>query len=200
MYAQAVFPDRWRCAGIRLAPHTLGHALLLQRLGNPAAGRPANVPAELGTGHTAQAAHICSGPWQRAVRRLDGRIERLWMAWAASRIARRGPERASEELWAYLRAAWPVIQWWSPGSGRTRALGAELIHILVNRQRDMGLSLEAALAVPLAVAHWDAAAAAEREGALTIQRASEARLMEEYDRLVAGGSLPRPGTVIHRRN
>lgn len=198
MYSRAVFPDRWRCAGIPLEAHTLGHALLLQRLGSPCAGRPPESPLEIGTGHIAQAAHICSGPWQRAVRRLDGRVERLWMSWAALRIQQSGLDQARADLWAYLRDAWPVISWWSQPTARTRALGAELLHILVNRQRDMGLSLEAALSVPLAVAHWDAAAAAEREGALTLQRAGEARLLEEYDRLMGSGALPRPGTVIQR--
>lgn len=183
-----------------LARHTLGHALILQRIGSPLAGRPGMPRPVVGVGDIAQAMQVCSGPWERTHARLDTFREWLWMHWAALMIRRQGPQQAAADIWAYLADAWPTIRWWNPEGSRPRSLGAELLHILLMRQREFGLSLRAALSVPLAVAHWDAAAVAEREGGVTIRRASDDRLLTEYDHLIAAGALPLPGTIVNRRN
>lgn len=196
-YSAAVFPDRWRCAGIPLATHTLGHALLLQRLGNPFAARP--LPAGAGRlGDIAQAVLICSRPWSKARELIDTRAERWWLAWRSITIRRHGIEKSSAELSAYLTQAWPVINWWNPTESRSRALGAELLHILINVQRRLGATMEGALSVPVAIAYWDAAAEAERSGAISIRSAQDEVASQIYDDLMSRGLLPKPGTVIAR--
>lgn len=196
-YAAAVFPDQWRCAGVALRTLTLGHALLLQRLGNPFAARP--LPGGTGRlGDVSQALMVCSRAWSEARDMIDTRAERWWLAWRAITIRHHGIEKADAELSAYLTHAWPEVNWWTPTDGRTRALGAELLHILVNVERRMGLSLEDALGVPVAVAYWDAAADAERSGAISLRSEADEAMSRAYDDLTARGLLPKPGTVINR--
>jgi hypothetical protein len=181
-----------------LARHTLGHALLLQRLGNPLAGRPQETLQTVPAGDLLQALMVCTRPWESALRMIDTRWERWWMAWNLRRIAQRGPEKAAEDLHAYRLAAWPKIEWWTQSDGKMRTLGADLLQILVGYQRRTGLTLQQALDVPMAVAHWDAAAEAERSGAITIRSERDQTLADHYDRLNALGALPKPGTVIGR--
>lgn len=195
-YAQAIFPDRLRCAGISLATHSIGHALLLQRLGNVYAGRPREGGTEPEVGALMQALHICARPWRSALARIDTRWEWAWMGWHGFRIP--SIEVASLEFEAYLRDAWPEISWWSQSDGKTRSLGAELLHIHIAHQRASGLTIEQALDVPLAIAHWDSAAAAERSGAGSIRSATDQHLLDHFDRLKATGALPAAGTVIQR--
>lgn len=201
MFVEAVFPDRYRCAGLSLVPHTIGHALLLQRLDSPYAGRlraiavPGAAPQ---TGDLALALWVCTRGWRWAHRLLDTRFQRFWMTARAARIVRRGLSKSVTEMDAYLAAAWPEIAAWESRQTRTRAFGADLLHILIHHQRETGLSLEQALDVPLAIAHWDAAAAAERAGFVTLRSARDEALSSRYDRLMEAGALPKPGDVIKR--
>lgn len=180
-----------------LRPFSLGHALLLQRLGNPLAFRGAG-SASARLGDVSQALMVCSRDWKSGRTLIDTSRERWWLAYLSFRIQRRGLDRARDELRAYLEAAWPVINWWNPTESRTRSLGAELLQILVNVQRRMGATLEGALSVPLAIAYWDSAAEAERSGAISLRSAEDAALAEVYDDLLNRGILPKAGTVITR--
>lgn len=198
-YAQALFPDRWRCAGITLAPHTLGHALLLQRLSNPLAGRPTEAALGVGRGDLLQALMVCTRSWRQARAMIDSRAEAVWMAWRTLRLADRGIEAARVDFRAYLEGAWPVIDWWSPTQSNARSLGIDVLQALVARQRETGISLEAALDTPLAIAHWDGAAAAEREGTISICGEIDKAALDHYDQLVASGRLLAPGTKVDRK-
>lgn len=195
-FATAVFPDRYRCAGIALQPHTLGHALLLQRIGNPFAGRPHGDPVPARLGDLVQALLVCSRPHIRALRMIDTWRERAWLAWASWRVARWGLGRATDELTAYLHAAWPTINWWRPAEGRFRSSGADLLHVLVDQQIRAGMPMQEALRVTLPVACWAAAIEAERNGAITIRGDRDEEISRAYDRMKAAGRLPDPGTVI----
>ncbi|MBX3732585.1 MAG: hypothetical protein KF791_08330 [Verrucomicrobiae bacterium] len=197
-FATAVFPDRYRCAGMALLPHTLGHALLLQRLGNPFAGRPQADAVSPRLGDVAQALLVCSRPHAEALRMIDTWRERVWLAVASWRVTRAGLARTGDELVAYLQAAWPTINWWQPAEGRSRRSGADLLHVLIDRQIRAGLTLQEALGVHLPVACWAAAIEAERNGAISIRGELDEEISRAYDRMKAAGRLPEPGTVIRR--
>lgn len=181
-----------------LLPHTLGHALLLQRLGNPFAGRLQGDPPPARVGDLVQALLVCTRPHSLAIRMIDTWIERPWMAVSSWRICRHGLERVRDELVAYLEASWPTINWWRTEGGRLRSSGAELIQVLIDRQRRNGLSLDEALGVPVAVASWDAAVEAERNGSISIRGSEDEAMLRIYDQMVSSGQLPLPGTVIQR--
>lgn len=198
MFASAIFPDRWACAGLPLHTHTLGHALLLQRLGSPFAGRPGNAPAAGGFGQLVTALYICTRPWRRALRGVDSRVSRWWIAWHMGRVAEHGEVTARAELHAYLSDAWPSVKWWTTPQAGSRASGADYIHSLLTGQRLTGLSLDQALDVPLGVAIWDLAQRAEREGVITIRTEHDEDMLELYEKLTASGALPRAGDVVRR--
>jgi hypothetical protein len=199
-FAQASMPDAFRVAGMRLRPHCLGHALLLQRLSSPWAGRPVSpagfVLAPL-LGDLTLAVFICQRSPSAALAQLRRKSTPLGLSIAAWRIARPGLETADAELRAYLLAAWPEIEWWK-SPDRTRTLGADLLQSLVLTQRRLGATLEGAMNIPLAVALWDQAAEAERQGALSLVSDADRVMMEQARLLDAAGLLPRPGTVVRR--
>lgn len=171
-FARALLPDRHTAAGVRLRPLSLGHALLLQRLGSPLAARPlSGSQGQSGSdfGRLAQAVCLCSRPWRAAWALVDTRRERWWLAWHVRRFARAGEGFVAAVL-AWHAEAWPEIPLWRDTSRTGKARGADLLHVLVLTERKhLGLSLEAALDVPLAAALWDHAAHWEDEGSTTIQ-------------------------------
>lgn len=198
-YDRAVMPDRWRCAGIPLAVHTLGHALLLQRLGNPYSGRPAALPSSLQKGGLLQALLVCTRPWNSALGLIDTRREWAWLQLRSLWIAKRGLPESVLDFHAYLSDAWPVIDYWSSPELSNRMMGADAIHIYIDRQRRFGLTLHQALSVPVAVAAWDHALEQERSGAITIHGATANAIFEHYEQLVKAGRLPKAG-MVHTRN
>lgn len=198
-YAKAVFPDKWRCIGIPLETHTLGHALLMHRLDNPLSGRPPAGPRVVQRGELLQALMICTRSWRSARALVDTHLENMWMAWRSIRLQKCGMESALMEIHAYLLSAWPEIDWWRPADGRSINRGAELLQVLIAQQQSAGLTLEAALDVPVAVAFWDLAAQSEKDGVINICGQSDSRILEHYDQLVASGRLPAPGTKVDRK-
>lgn len=198
-YPKSVFPDKWRCTGLPLVTHSLGHSMLLSRLENPLAGRPPAGPRVVGRGDLLQALMICTRDWRRAVAMLDTPWEKAWLSWRSIRLQERGMEGALVEIHAYLLSAWPEIDWWSPTAGHTRSLGADLLQSLIGQQRSTGLTLQEALDVPVAIALWDLAAAAEKDGAISICGDKDKAILDRYDRLVESGRLPVPGQKVDRK-
>lgn len=191
-------PDAYRVSRFRLHPLRLGHAMLLQRLENPYGQRPGEDIGEPQLGHIALASWICTRDPDTALARLQRNRSPRDLAWMAWRIKRFGIERAHVELLAYLQAHWPEMSWWKQQSVSTRSLGADFMHRLVLTQRRMGLTLDGAMLTPLAVAIWDLAAVAEENGAVSLVSDQDLAIQEHYERMLAAGELPTPGTVIHR--
>ncbi len=196
-FAHAMFPDTYRAAGFRLRQHTLGQAILLQRLGSPYAGRPDPGGPEgvHPLGQMALAIWVCRRTVRQAVRGLN----RGWTRWSLRfigwRIMRYGQQLAHEDLSAYLISAWPEIGWWSKPELKSRPLGAELLLRLWVAAASGRSGAEEDLEFPLAVALWDLAARAEEQGVISLVSAKDLRLMEYYTQMEAAGMLPVPGTV-----
>jgi hypothetical protein len=72
-FARTIMPGTWYALGVRLFPLTLGHAIILQRLGSPfgCGGRGA------GRGDVSLAIFVCSRPWRTAERQVG----RWWVRW-----------------------------------------------------------------------------------------------------------------------
>jgi hypothetical protein len=161
-YADAVLGDVWRVAGLRLAPVTLGHVLLLERLGSPLL-----TGAALGPGDAAVAVDVLRRGWKQSAHRMArnrGRWMRRLLAWlfrdtgalvAAETTLRAALADALErpDTMAKTDEGRTLKQPW------TLALHTRLV-------ADLGLGLEEALGVPLRLATWLSVGLAERDGAV----------------------------------
>lgn len=167
-FAAAVFPDTWQIGATRLHTHCLGHALLLQRLGNPYAEARANAVPELGA--LVMAAYVCSRDPEVAAARAGGWWCRNWgvrqaILWGATHADREA------EFRLYIAAAWQSPEFRIPGkrSGPASAAGADPLHVLwMHRRMQMGESEAQAMRCPLLRARWDLLAWAEQQGAIEI--------------------------------
>lgn len=161
-YAAAMLPDVWRVAGVRLHVPTLGHILLLQRLGLPAVASALASPLPAGT--MALWLWVMSRPWDKATAGLRTWRGRWWVRVVAWQLRRRTDDDHLALVASYLSAAWsgPEI-WEKEATGRTLCapLAQNLKLILMSR---LGVSEKAALDTPVRVALWDAAALAESSG------------------------------------
>jgi hypothetical protein len=173
-WADTTLPAGQTVGGVRLYPITLGHAALLQQLGN---GFATAVPAPEGLGDVVNAVWVCSRPWDRAVFTVGGRRHRWWMVIRAA-LWKRDTVAVIGEMLAYH-----VRQWRTPEveyrKGRKVERGTEHCHALyLHRRRQMGEDHETALGVPVRRAQLDFLADAESEGHLTLCGARLDRLQE----------------------
>ena len=169
-FSRAVLPDIWEACGVRLMPLTLGHALLLGRLGSPVLpAERAEEVAPIGLGDVLVAAWVCSRPATVAIAGLDGRRQMLWLRW--KRITRAAVISQDKlALLRYVAAAYqmPPVKALHPpeGEGRQSPWLAILLLTLVSY---CGHTVEEALDTPLATAQWMHALRMEESGILAIE-------------------------------
>ena len=182
MYSQAIFPDRYRACGVRLRPLTLGHALLLDRLGNPFGSHrlldpdsPKPTFADL-----LLAAFVVSRPWRTAEWQVDSAWVRWWVA--IKYVTRKWTvERDADGILAWYRAMWacPRMQVIRDDDSQTPERGAELLNVLsLFACRHLNCTPYTALDLRIAQLQHDFACHAEESGAVQIVEAQEDLLIE----------------------
>lgn len=180
-YASTVFPDGYTVLGVRLRPMTIGHALLLTRIGSPLA--PFAAPA--GRDPTLQdlviALWVCSRPCSAAASGLQRSRTGWWMRlreWSVRWAYWRRIDRALHGWVAYMRAccSGPML-WVKQDSAPSKV--PILQTLLLHRQHRMGESRAAAMETPVAVALWDLAAYAVGTGAVDLVDDDEQELMRK---------------------
>lgn len=133
MYADTIFPDRYEACGVRLLPLTLGHAMLLDRLGSPLA-KPTPVSEADNSLFTFSdalvCAFVCSRPWRVAQRQVDCWRSAMWLRWKFV-LRRRHAEEDRFNLLKWHEAMWkiPSVTYESHGSSG-KSCGAEWLHHL----------------------------------------------------------------------
>ncbi len=194
-FAHAVYPDRWKIGRVHLHTLTLGHAVLLQRLGNPYAEAQGKPVEDLGK--LAVAAFVCSRTAKVASSTVDGWWARNWMVWRA--LTWRGDYASREqEMRLYIAAAWLVPSFKSLGRAdghESRVPGTDPLHGLwVHRRTVMGETEEEAALCPVLRARLDRLAWLEEQGAIrVIPDQEEDTLLQavednaEWDRELRGG-------------
>lgn len=111
-YLASVHPDARRVLGVKLQPFTLGHALLLHRLGSPFLSE---TPGNVTLGQLLLAIGLCRQPYERALRRLKSRPF-LWhlrfQGWLYHWMSPAWVEAMADQFRAYLAEArtGPVIK------------------------------------------------------------------------------------------
>lgn len=164
-WADTVLPPSHRVGGVLMYPLTLGHAALLQRLGN---GFATPLPNPAGLGDVLTAVWVASRPWRRAVLTAGTRRYRWWMV-VRSALWSRKADTITTELLQYHLAQWTAPEVEYRRTGRKAERGTELCHALyLHRRRQMGEDHETALGVPVRRAQLDLLADAEGEGHLTL--------------------------------
>jgi hypothetical protein len=190
-YLAALYPDRHRVLGRWLQPCSLGHALLLQRLGNPYFGI-SNLKSEIsdcGPGDLLLAISLCALPYRRALRVFHRPTFKAMLRWRAWWLPVRfpGPLYTIECLkWAaYLRASWSQPETWQ-SANRGRSLGISVLQaIKLTLTAHLGYPVRDALNTPLALALWDYAGYWDLEDRLQVVSDSDAALMDAADRLAS---------------
>lgn len=197
-YAEAHFPDRWTVLGVRLHSLTIGHALLLQRVGSPFAPYYENAQeAAPGLGDVLLALFILSRPAQVAADAIGTRRFRLLMWYWSARfklsvalhpVKVLSIPTAAAKLVSYIVAGTdgPGVSPVGPFDGQapgTPAI-ARLIRTLCGC---LGRTMPEALATPITLAHWDCAAWWEREGSARIDLLDIDALTAEVKAELAAG-------------
>lgn len=188
---------------MRLHPFCIGHALLLQRLGNAIVSLfsrdPGGPAPAMGRGDVLVAAWVCSRPYSEAIAGLDS-----WrmLRWLDFKRVTRALYAAEDQLalCKYLAAAHeaPPVRVIEQNDGKPSGAPwlAILIDVLMHRYH---YSASAALECPYATAEWLHAISLAREGVITLGTEADAEFdaAAEAARAEAGAD---PATVLARVN
>ncbi len=178
-------PDQWFAAGVQLHAFSIGHAMLLRRLGSPFIAPDAAEDNRLpGFGDVLVAAWVCSRPAGVALQELDGPFQKLWLA--TKRLTRAGClERDRLALFRYIAAAHrkPALKLVRQPEGEPS--GAPWYGVLISTLcKHYSTSVEEALNTPLATAHWLHAMELEQSGLVRVES-------EEFKEFVAAADAQR---------
>ncbi len=159
-YAEAMFPRGGEVGGFALLPLTLGHALLLERLGCPL--MPNGARREAGAGDIALLIWICQRPWDVAFRSAGRRWARWRRAWIAGRIAPRlAIARLEAQIYIGEQMRGPKVSVVTDAREmEAPALGALKVALMA----ELHVTEADALDRPLQATGWDLAIQAERHG------------------------------------
>ncbi len=198
-YGAAVFPDRFRVAGVKLRQLTLGHALLLKRLDSPFTDESEQQATHE---HTLLAAFVCSMDWRKAAKLVNSRWLRLWMKW---KLAWRldNPLQDIADAMRYFRSAWKCPQTFRGDGCRSSGVrGTENVQILLAHQRrQFGKTLEQAMDTPVSIAIMDRLESAEENGSIRIWSSVHDSQAETIEKLKSGEiPIPKPDIGGVRRD
>jgi hypothetical protein len=181
-YASAILPDPCALCGVRLAPLTLGHMLLLHRVESPFV-TGARYP---GAGDLLLAIILCSQPWETSARQwadgqLPRRIRRLRLK--AAITLRRSHTQAVQAFQAYIDEGTRGPETWT-NRDNPRTPGAPWLQsVALVQQIHLHKTESAAWATPVAQALWDQAAWAESQGHLQIMTEQDRALIRHATHL-----------------
>jgi len=183
-YAETVWPGQWTIFGLQLRPLSLGHALLLRRLGLE----------DKDTDQTLQAIWLCHHDWRKASQIAFRSLSIRGQLWLHSRLvwAYLRPNLALQECLAwseYLQESWSVPQLTTSGNGS--AAGApDLLQLKVLLQGSLGYRHAEAMGMPVAQAIWECAAYSESQGGCTFKTDYDETLEKLADRMRKGELMP----------
>jgi hypothetical protein len=177
-FTAALFPDTHRVLGYTMQPYTIGHSLLLQRLGSPLV----TPDHDAGPGDLKLAIAVCSRPFP-AARRL---VQSRWIAFHLARIwAPIWKLRAgTEQFLAYRAASERTPPHYTDGDKPRNRLRTPLAYYLrVWLITELHIEPTQALCTPLAIAQHDFASWAEANGALELHDDQDDSFWDEADQL-----------------
>jgi hypothetical protein len=163
-YARALYLDTYRVLGRRMAHYTLGHALLLERLGSPFVTGNA-VP---GPGDLKLFLLLCSRSYPRALRLV--KLSQVFPTWFRLRMAffplAYGLSPLNQ-VFEYLRESSSMPTRWEQEGAKAPGTPA-LQQVKLTLMSRLGYGELQALCIPLAKAFWDFFGLWEMEGKLEL--------------------------------
>jgi hypothetical protein len=182
-YVEAVIPPRVTVMGVRLEPLTLGHVLLLQRVGSPYAPF-VEADRAPGVGDFLLALWICGQPWRRAARRLGTWRQALWMKWALFWCAvMRAPLLSRCAIFAaYLRENSRPPPFWHKLEGESATSGLPSLLAIRLALLEIGLASDEAWDTPLMAGLWEVVGAGARGGVVQMVSDHEVAIMRDMVR------------------
>ena len=175
-YLQALYPDRCRVLGRRMKTLCLGHALLLQRLGNPFFGEEVLRP---GCGDLALAMAVCGRSYPAALRLVRSR----WLKWRLPVVLPELLLLGSIQFYGYLNTNNSSPKIWErngqPGARRVRTPFLQQVKLTL--MFALGKTEKQALCTPIAVAKWDHCAYWELHGAMELIDERDEEIFRQLD-------------------
>jgi hypothetical protein len=180
-FLRVIFPPTHRVAGRRLRPLTLGHYLLLQRMGNPLAILNGFWDHDCEAGHAAQALFLFTRGWREALRFFEGPEfwQQLRLAWYADH----GDAliQTVVGLHNHVMDAFKRPNTMAKPKGRFFAvtkLGAPYWMVTIARMVAQGRTVEQALDVRVQAALWINSTEDEENGVLDWVSAEESSIQD----------------------
>lgn len=172
-FSETLFFDRHRSCGVELIPLTLGHACLLQRMGNPWSVPGADDAVLCQLDAVTMCALVCSRQWRKAARIVNSRRGALWLRWTAW-------WRKDLLLADYIgMSKWFRAQWQAPathveGEKSDRKRGADFLGMLsVAAQTHLGVQADRVMDHEIARLQYELLTFGEQNGTLRIMTGKE---------------------------
>ncbi len=146
-YLRALYPDRYRVAGVWLKPYSLGHVFLLDRIGSPFV----EFEREAKLGDLRVALALCKRDYKDALRWLRRGAGRWSMPlrWCSQRNFLEGVAQFAD----YITKSFTHPDSWT---GEGRRMGAPFFQsVKLTLMMHLGMSEAQAMACPLSLAMWD---------------------------------------------
>jgi hypothetical protein len=172
-YSAAVFPDRFRVCGVWLKPMTLGHALLLRRLGNPFVTGDGIAVTRA---HVLQCAIVLSREWKDAESIVNSK-RASWFYRFRTMASDASRAKDVVTLSMYFEASFPKVDYWREEDGRDSGFDG-IDSLFISQRIKCGLSVRDALSVPVAVAVLDRYYMAEESGRISVWSTTDRLLAE----------------------
>jgi hypothetical protein len=181
-YLSALFPDEYRVLGIRMAPYTLGHAMLLERLGSPFV-TGAHLP---GRGDLKLAIALCRRSYPRALARVRRTLgignwsfvlERPWLLDQETQLS------GIAQLTDYIRAFQHRPATWNERPGGREMGTPFLLAVKLTQVMHLGKTDLQALCTPLSAALWEYACCWELQEKMQVVNPAERLAQAAVDAL-----------------
>lgn len=167
-----------------MQPVSVGHAILLQRLGSLFASPVQKDHDKACRGDLAEAMIVLSRPWVRAAALVQTRLVVPLMWWWGWRLRSAATHiRTTEALSSYICDAWRGPRVWLKASPNTQTHGEALGLVVSVLKGSMGQSNAEALATPLRQALWDVCLYLQGQGVLEIVDSGDDTLIDAAERM-----------------
>jgi hypothetical protein len=180
-YAEAIFPNGCKVAGVHLLPLTIGHGLLLERLRSPFCYWSESLwEQDKQAGDVAMLAWVCSRPWSVAAAsiRTDSKRMAWWVKWVGLKRIWMTDVDALDAA-TYIASSWKGPDVFFPETGNTERSGiSPLQGIIRSLTGYIGCSWKEAMDYPVQQSLWDTTAYWEVKGGVRFKTESDLKRIE----------------------
>jgi hypothetical protein len=190
-YIQARWPVKWRICGTDLLPFSIGHMLLLRRVGSPFVP-DASEAETIEPGHLAMAVLICTRNFEQGCRFIDSRWvslrARIWARWRRSVLVGDRLDLRVDMFQRYINQAWSMPQRFSDSPDELGSSGSHIpieLEIATVLQWHCHLPENQIMDLPLGDALWRYNLALQQRGMIRLMTRDDDDLFARADAMAA---------------